>query len=98
MSAKETTLRPLKRPVSTFKVQRNSPCGLTFLTLETGEDCHAVSDFSLFHERNVKVWIADHQYTQDDFYGKDDDEMEELNVSMKRLILAYVQNNCECIL
>ena len=27
--------------------------------------------------------IADHQYTQDDFYGKDDDEMEELNVSMK---------------
>ena len=42
--------------------------------------------------------IADHQYTQDDFYGKDDDEMEELNVSMKRLILAYVQNNCECIL
>ena len=42
--------------------------------------------------------IASHNYTQDDFYGKDDDEMEELNVSMKRLILAYVQNNCECIL
>ena len=30
--------------------------------------------------------IASHNYTQDDFYGKDDDEMEELNVSMKRLI------------
>ena len=42
--------------------------------------------------------ITPHNYTQDDFYGKDDDEMEELNVSMKRLILAYVQNNCECIL
>ena len=42
--------------------------------------------------------IAPHNYTQDDFYGKDDDEMEESNVSMKRLILAYVQNNCECIL
>jgi hypothetical protein len=42
--------------------------------------------------------IASHNYTQDDFYGKDDDEMEELNVSMKRLILAYVQKNCECIL
>lgn len=42
--------------------------------------------------------IACHDYTQDDFYGKDDDQMEELNVSMKRLILGYIQNNCECIL
>ena len=42
--------------------------------------------------------IAGHDYTQDDFYGKDDDQMEELNVSMKRLILGYIQNNCECIL
>ena len=37
-------------------------------------------------------------YTQNDFYGKDDNEMEELNVSMKRLILAYIQSNCDCIL
>jgi hypothetical protein len=87
-----------------FKVQRNSPCGLTLLTL--GEDSHAVSDFSPFLEimmepnQILKILssITPHNYTQDDFYGKDDDEMEELNVSMKRLILAYVQNNCECIL
>ena len=28
--------------------------------------------------------ITPHNYTQDDFYGKDDDKMEELNVSMKK--------------
>ena len=55
MSAKETTLRPLKRPVSTFKVQRNSPYGLMFLTLETGEDYHAVSDFSPFTPPNSEI-------------------------------------------
>ena len=24
---------------------------------DSGEDCHAVSDFRLLHEKNVKVWI-----------------------------------------
>ena len=36
---------------------KKQPRGPTFLTLETGEDCHAVSDFRLLHEKNVKVWI-----------------------------------------
>ena len=42
--------------------------------------------------------ISSDAYTAEDFDGKDDNEMEELNVSMKRLILEYIQRNCECIL
>ena len=34
-----------------FEKAQNWPSRLAFLTLETGEDCHAVSNFSLLHEK-----------------------------------------------
>ena len=41
--------------------------------------------------------IGCHVYNEESFYG-DENEMEELNVSMKRLILEFIQQNCGCIL
>ena len=37
-------------------------------------------------------------YRVADFRGKNYQQLQELNMSMKRVILAYVQENCGCIL
>ncbi len=41
--------------------------------------------------------IGCHVYNEESFYGNKN-EMEELNVSMKRLILEFIQQNCGCFL